>query len=260
MPNRTLKKKKNFPIAIIAHRGYRKRYPENTLLAFQKAIEAKADYIELDVHKTADGHVVVTHDYTTGRVADQNLRVRDTNLAKLRELDFGQGEKIPTLQEVFELTKGKIGVNVEIKQEELAKLVNELIVTNQMDEEVMISSFFHSEIDEIKKLNSKLICATLEPSLGSWGGYIWAYLVGFFTKKKFFENAQKVNADAINPIFFHATHKLCNKAHQMHLLVLPYTADTPKWWKKLIKKGVDGIFTNDPEGLYQFLTTYDPSH
>ncbi|MHA1744652.1 MAG: glycerophosphodiester phosphodiesterase [Promethearchaeota archaeon] len=250
MPNRALKK--TFPVAIIAHRGYKKRYPENTLLAFLKAIEAKADYIELDVHKTADGHVVVTHDYTTGRLTDQNLTVRDTNLATLKELDFGQGEKIPTLQEVFELCKGKIGVNVEIKQEGLAESVNELIEANQVEDEVIISSFIHSEIDAIKKLNSKLCCATLEPS----GGNILSIFLVTFMKDKFLKNAQKVNADAINPIHFHTTRKFCDKAHQLHLLVNPWTADTPKRWEKLIKAGADSIITNDPEGLYQFLTSY----
>ena len=94
MLDRSLKKK-SFPIAIVAHRGYSKMYPENTLLAFQKAIDAKADYIELDVHETADHVVVVTHDYTCGRVANQDLHITATKLATLKELDFGQGEKIP---------------------------------------------------------------------------------------------------------------------------------------------------------------------
>jgi len=253
MPNRTLKK--TFPIAIIAHRGNKKSYPENTLLAFQKAIDAKADYIELDVHKTADNIVVVTHDYTSGRVANQDLVIRDTNLATLKELDFGQGEKIPTLQEVFELCKGKIGVNVEIKQEGLAKPVNDLIVANQVEDEVIISSFIHDEIATIKSLNKKLLCATLEPS----GGNMLSFFLVTFMKGKFIENAQKVNADAINPIHFHTTRKFCNKAHQLHLLVNPWTADTPKRWEKLIKAGADSIITNDPEGLYRFLTTYYPS-
>jgi len=252
MPNRTLTLKNTFPIAIIAHRGYRKGFPENTLLAFQKAIDAKADYIELDVHKTADNIVVVTHDYTSGRVANQDLVIRDSNLAALKELDFGQGEKIPTLQEVFELCKGKIGVNVEIKQEGLAKSINELIVKNQMEEEVIISSFIHDEIATFKSINPSVCCATLEPS----GGNILSIFLVTFMKDKFLKNAQKVNADAINPIHFHTTRKFCDKAHQLHLLVNPWTADKPKRWEKLIKAGADSIITNDPEGLYQFLTTY----
>ena len=250
MSNRTLKK--TFPVAIVAHRGYKKRYPENTLLAFQKAIEAKADYIELDVHTTVDEHVVVTHDYSTGRVANQDFKVRDTNLATLKELDFGQGEKIPTLQEVFDLCKGKIGVNVEIKQEGLAQPVHELILESHMEEEVIISSFIHSEIDAIKKLNPKLLCATLEPS----GGNALSGFLATFNKGKFLKNAQKVNADAINPIHFHTTRKFCKQAHQLNLLVNPWTADTPKMWDKLIQAGADSIITNDPEGLYQYMTTY----
>ncbi|MCK5347430.1 MAG: hypothetical protein KAR20_28665 [Candidatus Heimdallarchaeota archaeon] len=250
MPNRTLKK--SFPIAIIAHRGYKKKYPENTLLAFQKAIDAKADYIELDVHETVNNIVVVTHDYTSGRVASQDLTIRVTNLATLKELDFGQGEKIPTLQEVFDLCKGKIRINIEIKQEGLAIPVNELIIANQMEQEVIISSFIHSELAAIKKLNPNLLCATLEPT----GGNLLSNLLLTFMKGKYIKNAQKAQADAINPIWFHTTKRFCNKVHENNLLVNPWTADTPKIWDKLIKAGADSIITNDPESLYQFLTTY----
>ena len=75
MSNKKLKKKENFPVSIIAHRGFNKKYPENTILAFRKAIEAKADYIELDVHFSADKEIVVIHNYTTGNVANQDLVV-----------------------------------------------------------------------------------------------------------------------------------------------------------------------------------------
>lgn len=241
--------KKTFSVSIQAHRGFKKCYPENTLLAFQKAIEVKADYVELDVHFTADDHIVVTHDYQTKRVADQDLTVAKSTLEQLKSLDFGQNQKIPTLQEVFDLCKGNIGINIEIKHNGMAKAVNDLIVKNNMEEEVMISSFVHSEIAAIKKINPELICATLEPTASSKLGY----LLSIFKRKSFIENAKRLKADAIHPYTKHVNQKFCIMAHENNLLVNPWTSDSPKEWQRLIDAGVDSIITNDPQSLYAYL-------
>ncbi|WP_371803460.1 glycerophosphodiester phosphodiesterase [Candidatus Lokiarchaeum ossiferum] len=241
--------KKTFSVSIQAHRGFNKRYPENTLLAFQKAIEAKADYVELDVHLTVDHHIVVTHDYQTQRVADQDLIVAKSTLEQLKTLDFGQKQKIPTLQEVFDLCKGKIGINIEIKHSGLARPVNDLIIANEMENQVIISSFVHSEIAAIKKLNSNLICASLEPTASSKLGY----LLSIFKRKSFIENAKRLNADATHPYTKLVNKKFCALAHANNLLVNPWTSDSPKEWQRLIDVGVDSIITNDPLSLYAFL-------
>ncbi|MHA1474872.1 MAG: glycerophosphodiester phosphodiesterase [Promethearchaeota archaeon] len=239
MSNKKLMKKENFPIAIVAHRGFNKLYPENTLLAFRKAIEAKADYVELDVHFSADKEIVVIHNKTTGNVANKDLVVKETDLEVLKTLDIGEGEKIPTLQEVFDLCKGKIGINIEIKAVGIAEPVVNLIEKNGMIDDIIISSFIHTEVAQAKKLNSELNCATLE-LLG----------VGRLVKR-----ALKINADSINPPFIMATEKICAKAHEAGLLVNAWSPDKPKDWKNLINNGVDSIITNDPEGLYNFLTS-----
>ncbi len=251
MPNKKLKKKENFPIAIVAHRGFNKKYPENTLLSFRKAIEAKADYIELDVHFSADHEIVVIHNGTTGNVADKDLVVSETNLEVLKTLDIGQGEKIPTLQEVFDLCKGKIGINIEIKAENLAESVVKLVEKNEMVKDIMISSFIHSEVADAKKLNPEINCATLEPIGGNYVAYFMAYL----NKMQFIKHALKANADSTNPISIMTTKKICLKAHELGILVNPWTPDKPKDWEKLIDMGVDSIITNDPEGLYNFLAS-----
>jgi len=247
MARKTLKK--TFPVSIQAHRGFKKLYPENTLLAFRKAIETKADYVELDIHFSRDHEIVVCHDYTTGRVGNQNLIIKDSDVATLKTLDVGQGEKIPTLQEVFDLCKGKIGINIEIKHAGLAVDLNDLILKNGMENEVIISSFVHSEITEMKKINSKLICATLEP-IGSGKLPYFRYL---FQKSIMLTHAIETHADAIHPFSKFVTKSFCDQAHAKDLLVNPWTSDTPKEWQKLIDSGVDSIITNDPAGLYQFL-------
>jgi len=89
-------------LLVLGHRGYSARYPENTLLAFKKAIEAGADGVELDVWLAKDGEVVVIHDETVDRVSNGSGRVKEMTLSELKSLDFGNGEKIPTLEEVFE--------------------------------------------------------------------------------------------------------------------------------------------------------------
>ena len=241
MPNKKLMKKENFPIAIMAHRGYNKKYPENTILAFRKAIEAKADYIELDVHFSADKEIVVIHNRTTGHVANKDLVVKNTNLDVLKSLDVGKGEKIPTLQEVFDLCKEKIGINIEIKDMNMAESVVNLVEKNGMGEDIMVSSQIHKEIAQVKKMNSEINCATLE-ELG-------------VSVKLVVKRVLKINADSINLPAIVTTKKLCSQAHASGILVNPWTPDKPKEWERLINNGVDSIITNDPEGLYNFLTS-----
>ena len=97
------------PILNIAHRGSRFRSPENTLASFHKAIEEGADYIELDVRLTGDGHVVVAHDARLNRTSNGSGRIRRQDLKQLKSLDFGnwfhedyKNETMPTLEEVLE--------------------------------------------------------------------------------------------------------------------------------------------------------------
>jgi glycerophosphoryl diester phosphodiesterase len=110
-------------LEIIAHRGYSARAPENTLASMDRAIAAGADAVEWDVHLTADGTPVVIHDDTLQRTSDGRGRVRDHTLEQLRALDFGgwfgrefAGERIPTLAEALERTRGRVRVYCEIKQ------------------------------------------------------------------------------------------------------------------------------------------------
>ncbi|GIP37785.1 hypothetical protein J31TS4_10650 [Paenibacillus sp. J31TS4] len=111
-------------IVVSAHRGYKARYPENTLLAFQKALELEVDMIEFDLRFSKDGEVVVIHDETVDRTTDGTGRVSDMTLEELKRLDAGgwfgkpfEGLKIPTLAELCELLSGypRILLNVEIK-------------------------------------------------------------------------------------------------------------------------------------------------
>src|SRR5512145_712379 len=107
----------------IAHRGASGSYPENTRLAFQKAIEARADMIELDCQLTLDGHVVVFHDERLSRIARKRDAVGQCSLEQLKRLDIGRwrnkhfgGERIQVLEEVLGLIDGRVGLCIDIKQ------------------------------------------------------------------------------------------------------------------------------------------------
>src|SRR5512145_3196062 len=106
---------------IFAHRGASAHAPENTLAAFELAIAQNADALELDVKLSADGHAVVIHDTTVDRTTGSEGRVKDLSLAELRSLDAGtffsekySGERIPTMEEVFESVGKRILINVEL--------------------------------------------------------------------------------------------------------------------------------------------------
>ena len=128
---------------VIAHRGASNVTPENTLKSFKKAIELGADYIEFDVHRTKDGEIVIMHDSSTFATTGHKGSIRRMTLEELKELDCGEGEKIPTLQEVIDLAKGKIGLQIEIKAKSLADSLVSLLRSENLIESTLISSFLH---------------------------------------------------------------------------------------------------------------------
>ncbi len=144
---------------IYGHRGYSAKYPENTLLSFQKAIEYGADGIELDVHLTKDGRIVVCHDETIDRTFNGKGLISEMTFEELRKYD-SHGQKIPTLEEVFDLIGPVFKINVELKtdvidSDELVEKTVKLIKTKNPDR-VLISSFNHKSISYARKLDQNL--------------------------------------------------------------------------------------------------------
>lgn len=241
-----MNKKHRFGISNIGHRGFAAAYPENTLLSFSKAIDAGADYVELDVHSSSDGILMVCHDESTKRTGSAEYLISQTPFDQLRTLDMGKGEKMPTLQEVFDLCKGKIGVQIEIKGAGVADKVVDLIHKNQMRDEIAISSFTHSELQRVKELDDKIICAALLPTAK-------VAAKGLFSRKTFIDAALAIKADGIHPFYKYVNSKLIKLAKENNLFVNPWTIDKPSTWGKLIDTGVDGIITNDPASLKVYL-------
>ncbi len=130
---------------MLGHRGYKALYPENTLLAFRKALEAGADGVECDLQRTADGRYVVIHDPTTDRVAGERGEVGRMSLEALRLLDFGSGERIPELSDVLSALPRDAFLDLELKDETLTRAdcgpIASLLAGHIDEEHLMVSSF-----------------------------------------------------------------------------------------------------------------------
>src|SRR5262249_31614762 len=143
----------------IAHRGASSYAPENTFAAFDLAIEIGARHLELDVHFSSDGHLIVIHDDTVDRTTDGSGPVTSYTLASLAARDAGswldprfKGERIPTLAAVLERYKGRAHLHVELKghSADLAKRTVDLIRSRGMAAEVTVTSFQKAKLEETR--------------------------------------------------------------------------------------------------------------
>lgn len=145
----------------LAHRGYPLKHPENTLLGFRAAIELGFTHLELDVHLTKDGVPVVIHDPTVNRTTNGTGAVKDYTLDELLKLNAGQGEFVPTLEEVLLLAKDRILVDIELKQTGnaipgLEAAVIEVVKRVEMLDQVFITSFDHYSIARVRELDAQI--------------------------------------------------------------------------------------------------------
>lgn len=228
--------RKKFDVMVIGHRGSRYEATENSLPAFELAVDSGAEMVEFDVHKTIDGHVVVIHDKTTARVSDADINIHQSTLEQVREVSLKGGEQIPTLDELFSQFKDKLYFQIEVKQKGIASDVISLIDKHNLHDQCIISSFLHNILPVYKELNPNIMVALLA-------------LTSFRTIKK----TLKFGLDGYHPDHLIVTPELVSKAHSNNLFVNTWTSDNEKEWAHLINCGVDGIMTNYPRELYKFL-------
>ena len=215
----------------IGHRGASGYAPENTLKAFELAIQMGCPWIELDVY-FVDGEIVVIHDDELERTTDGSGAVMDSTFAYLRSLDAGDKEQIPTLREVIELVDHRAGINIELKGKDTALAVNELlddfINRGWKPTEFLFSSFNHRELE-----------------LGRQDVPRGAL---FFKKPDdYFKRAAALNAYSINVSTDLVNESLVKTAHDQGLKVFVYTVNEAKDMQDLKNIGIDGVFTNYPD-------------
>lgn len=219
---------------IFAHRGASGIEPENTLRAIKAALDANVDGIEIDIYEV-DGKLFVIHDRWLHRTTSGTGQIFQYNYEQLRSLDAGQGETIPTLDEVFSLISGQCNINLELKDiKNLALLYSyidtALATTNLKSKEIIISSFNHRLLNKIYQQRPEFAIGALT------GCYPLEYA-------KFAEqlNAYSVHLD-VNFISEH----FVSDAHRRGLKVFVYTVDELEDINTMKALGVDGIFSNYP--------------
>lgn len=219
---------------IIGHRGAAGLAPENTLASMQRAIKEGIDWIEFDVHHTKDGQLVVLHDFTTGRIASTNLRVKNHTHKELRALKTNSGQPIPLLSEVLETIGDKAKINIEIKASGCAKGVSELIekyIANGYSyDHFLVSSFSPFILWEMRRLNKNVPLAQLE-----FGLPIHKIL------------SKALNLKAVGFDHKRMSGRLVTSAKKNGLFVYTYTVNDTGEAKKLEAIGIDAIVTNYPD-------------
>ena len=221
-------------LLCIGHRGAMGHAPENTLLSIRKALELGTPCIELDVYHV-DGHLVVFHDSRLERTTNGTGYLMDHQFEDLRNLDAGNGEKIPTLKEAFETIHLKAGVNIELKGPGTAgpmvQFISEMRESGWNDDLLLVSSFNHRELAKVRRF---------DPSIK-----LGAMMVGLPVDNAAF--AESLGAYSVHPSLEFIDHSFVKDAHARGLRVFVFTVDLPEDIEKMKELGVDGIFTNYPE-------------
>ncbi|SFS49477.1 glycerophosphodiester phosphodiesterase [Marininema halotolerans] len=229
-------------IQIYAHRGYSAIAPENTMIAFQKAVDAGAHGLELDVHLTKDHEMVVIHDETLQRTTNGRGRVRNLSLEEVRRVDAGswfgddfQGERVPLLSEVVALAaRDGLSLNIELKNNKIAyegleRQVIAMLEDYDMINQTVISCFDHYSLRRVKEVCPKVDTAIL-------------YMANLFEP---WEYARHVGVTSIHPYRPTVTREMLTKSHALNLPVRPFTINQEKEMRRLIDMGVDALITDN---------------
>jgi glycerophosphoryl diester phosphodiesterase len=229
---------------VWAHRGASGYAPENTLEAFQKAIDLKADGIELDVQMTKDGQLVIIHDENVNRVSDAKGLVKDYTYEEIKKLNVNKEfpeygtVKIPTLEEVYRLMKDtELVINVEIKNgivfyENIEEKVIDLTKKMGMQERIVYSSFNHYSVMKLKKL---------DPSVKT--GFL--YEDGYLDMPEY---ASKHGVEALHPAVYNLQYpNFIKDCKERNIEVRPWTVNEIEDMKMLCENKVNAMITNYPD-------------
>jgi glycerophosphoryl diester phosphodiesterase len=241
---------------IIAHRGASAYAPENTLAAFKKAIEIGATMLELDVHQTKDSQLVVIHDASANRTTNGKGKIKDLTLIEIKKLDAGSwfakkfaGEKIPTLNEVFDNTSDSLILLIELKygsdeypdiEERLIKLIHE----RRAEHRVILKSFNEDVLTRLRSLAPHL--PRLKIIVLQFFGIIIEHGL----------NVGTVLDDSVHYLqhhWFGLTKGFIEEAHHKGYKVFAWDVDDKERMQELIEKGIDGIETDHPDWVKECL-------
>lgn len=231
-------------IIIYGHRGASKYAPENTFSAYNKAIDMGADGIEIDVHKSKDGHLIVCHDERVDRTTDGEGFIKDLTLEEIKKLDAGRwfseefrGERIPLLDEVLKFVKGNnLLLNIEIKNgpifyDEIEEDIVKAVRAYDLVENTIISSFNHYSLAYIKNIDKQFKTGIL-------------YIAGMIEP---WDYARKVGASYIHPLYLTINKEVVQESQGNGIMVNPFTVNREEEIKLMKSFNVDSIITDCPD-------------
>ena len=224
---------------MIAHRGASAYRPQNTLPAFDLAVAQRADMIETDLHRTRDGAIVVTHDEELAGLGGVG-EIAGASLAEIRALDAGDGERVPTLDEILDRVGDQIPFNLELKRavradyEGLEAQALAAVRSRALLARTLWSSFYDSVLGRLRALAPDARLALLVSS---------RYPI------RILERSRELGAEAINPEASIVSAALVDEAHAAGLAVYVFTVDDLGEMQRLLALGVDGLFTNYPDRM-----------
>ena len=215
----------------IGHRGAAGHAPENTLAAVQKGIDLGADFVEIDVRLTSDGVLVALHDAKVDRTTNGKGRVDTLSLRELKALDAGDGERIPTVEEVLRIAKGRTGLMLELKVGGAADPLIKAVQNVGIDIPVLYASFLHPELTAVRAVQPEAaLMVLLERLPRDPAAYALQYRPAYVGLRH-----------------DRASRDLVEAFHRAKVLVWVYTANTLDDIQRAISMGVDGVISDFPE-------------
>ncbi len=223
-------------LTCFAHRGASGHAPENTLLAFEKAISLGCAWIELDVRCSADGRVMVVHDEYVDRTTSGSGRISELSFEYLRSLDAGKGERIPTLREVLEIAGRRIGLNIEIKVREAIDPTITLIREYAANGVIALNQVLFSSFD----LPALALIRDRDPEIPLGACF-------FGVPQRLAADAEDLGCRSVHAASDFTNLHFIEDTHRRGLQYFVYTVNNAQQLKHIAAMGVDGVFSDYPE-------------
>jgi glycerophosphoryl diester phosphodiesterase len=249
---------------VIAHQGGDGLWPGNTMYAFEQAAALGVDVLEMDLHITADGVLVINHDETVDRTTDGTGEIEKMTLAELKSLDAGydwspddgetfpyrgQGITVPTLEEIFQAFP-EYRMTIEIKKttSSMAAPFCKMIRSYEMQDKILVASFYDERMDEFRQVCPEIATSSARQETTVFVLLSKAYLGRLFSPA-FYSLQVPEESGGITVM----TAEFVRGAHERNLHVEPWTIDDPQQMKLYIDWGVDGIITDRPDLMFEIL-------
>jgi glycerophosphoryl diester phosphodiesterase len=262
--HRTFFSQLNKRTLVIAHRGGAGLFPENTLYAFQESWKLGVDVLEMDIHETVDGPLVVFHDKTVDRTTDGTGKIGEKKLEEVKKLNAGfnfttdggqtfpfRAEKItvPTLKEVFAaLPDGRFNVEMKPESATIAASLCGLIREHNLSERVIVASVSQINLDNFRRACPEVATsASASEITGFFASYQTGLTESFTPRMSTLQTLKKLGGMQI------VSRQFVETAHKRNLQVHVWTINRPEEMRDLIETGVDGIITDYPDRLLTIL-------